>query len=151
MIVGNLKEIYRYKGLSKNIDTAIDFVMNTDLLNLPIGKCEIDGKNVYYMRQSYKCKPIGECVSENHNNYIDLQIVLKGCEGFSYTHLNNKSVEVLIPYNHEKDVTKYTTCDEFMMPLTDNMYALVFPEDIHKPTIKCDDSTVEKLVIKIKL
>lgn len=44
MIVGNLKEIARYKGISKNIDTAIDFVLNNDLINLPIGKSEIDGK-----------------------------------------------------------------------------------------------------------
>lgn len=151
MIVGNLKEIARYKGISKNIDTAIDFVLNNDLINLPIGKSEIDGKNVYYMRQSYTCKDISECVSESHNNYIDLQIVLSGCEGFAYTHINHPSLSVKIPYNPEKDVTKYDGCDEFMMPLTANMYALVFPEDVHKPTIKCDDSVVEKLVIKIKL
>ena len=98
------------------------------------------------MRQSYTCKDISECVSESHNNYIDLQIVLSGCEGFAYTHINHPSLSVKIPYNPEKDVTKYDGYDEFMMPLTANMYALVFPEDVHKPTIKCNRNRLTALL-----
>lgn len=150
MIVGNLNEISRYKGISKNIDLAIDFVLNTDLLNLEIGKGEISGKDVYYSRQSYVAKPIEECAGENHNNYIDLQIVLSGKEGFGYSHISNPTKKVSVEYNDVKDVTKYTVEDEFIVPLISNTYAIVFPEDIHKPTIKLNDDVVEKLVIKIK-
>lgn len=151
MIVGNLKEIQRYKGLHKNIDTAIDFVTSTDLLAIPAGKGEVDGKEVYYNRSTYKCKPLADCAAENHDNYLDLQIVIKGCEGFGYAHIDNPTLKVTIPYNPEKDVTKYSVEDEFIMPLTDGEYALVFPEDIHKPVISMDDSTVEKIVVKIKI
>ena len=34
MIVGKLRDLARYKGISKNIDTAIDYVLNNDLLAL---------------------------------------------------------------------------------------------------------------------
>ena len=42
MILGKLKYIGRYKEISKNIDTAIDYILNNDLkclfkhFNLPI-------------------------------------------------------------------------------------------------------------------
>ncbi len=53
MIIGKLRDLKRYKGISKNIDTAIDYVLNHDLLTLPKGKTEIDGKNVYVNRDTY--------------------------------------------------------------------------------------------------
>lgn len=151
MIVGNLKEIKRYKGLSKNIDKAIDFVTSNDLLALEQGKHEVDGKNVYFNRSTYQAKPIEECLAENHNNYLDLQIVIKGKEGFGYAHIDNPTLKVAKEYNPEKDVTKYNVEDELIFSMTDGEYALVFPEDVHKPVIKLDDSTVEKLVVKIKI
>ena len=42
MIIGKLKNISRYKGISKNIDTAIDYILNNDLLALPKGKTIIE-------------------------------------------------------------------------------------------------------------
>ena len=53
MIIGKLKNISRYKGISKNIDTAIDYILNNDLLALPKGKTIIDGDNVYVNRDTY--------------------------------------------------------------------------------------------------
>lgn len=151
MIIGKLKDIQRYKGLSKNIDTAIDYVLKTDLLKVEIGKHEIDGKNVYINRLSYIAKPIKDCAAENHKNYLDLQIVIKGSEGFGYANINNNTLKETISYNDVKDVTKYSCEDELIYAMTESSFALVFPEDIHKPVIKLSDSTVEKAVIKIKI
>ena len=74
MIVGKLVDLYRYKGISKNIDTAIDYIQNHDLLALPKGKTIVDGDNVYINRDTYVARPMEECFYENHENYIDLQI-----------------------------------------------------------------------------
>ena len=46
MIVGKLVDLYRYKGIAKNIDTAIDYVLNNDLMALPKGKTIVDGDNI---------------------------------------------------------------------------------------------------------
>ena len=80
MIVGKLCDLYRYKGIAKNIDTAIDYILTHDLLALPKGKTVVDGTNVYINRDTYIAKPLEECFFENHENYIDIQIVLKGKE-----------------------------------------------------------------------
>jgi YhcH/YjgK/YiaL family protein len=151
MIIGKLKDLNLYKGLCKNIDKAIDYAISTDLLSLAVGKYEIDGKNIYINRQSYTGKPVADCVAENHKDYLDLQILLKGSEGFGYADISNSTLQLIDPYNKEKDVTKYTCTDETVYTMTMGSFAILFPEDIHRPQIKINDSTIEKAVIKIKI
>lgn len=150
MIVGKLKYLSRYKGISKNIDTAIDYVLQNDLMALPKGKTEIDGSNVFVNRDTYIAKPLEDCFFENHDKYMDMQIVLKGKEGFAYTDISNPSLTVTSPYNQEKDVTKYSAEDGVFFVLEEG-FALVYPEDIHLAKMDVSGQTVEKAVIKIKI
>lgn len=150
MIVGKLVDIARYKGISKNIDTAIDYILNNDLLALPKGKTIVDGDNVYINRDTYVAKDLSECFFENHEKYMDLQIVLKGQEIFGYTHISNKTLKVTTPYNPEKDVTKYSAEGGVFFTLEEG-FALVYTEDVHLAKCKANDDIVEKVVIKIKI
>ena len=151
MIIGKLRDLKRYKGISKNIDTAIDYVLNHDLLTLPKGKTEIDGKNVYVNRDTYVAKPLDECFFENHEHYLDLQIVLKGKELFGFTDISNPSLQVTTPYNSDKDVTKYSAAKDTIYFTLEEGFALVFKEDIHLAKCKVNDEIVEKAVIKIRI
>ncbi len=153
MITGKLKDIARYKGLSKNLDTAIDFVLNNDLLSLENGKYEINGKEVYLNRDSYVAKEEKDCFFETHKNYLDLQIVLKGKEYFGYTDITDPGLVVTDPYNEQKDVTKYKVDAEnkCLVVLENGGFAIVYPEDAHLPKLKINDEKVEKVVVKIKL
>ena len=152
MIVGKLVDLYRYKGISKNIDTAIDFILNNDLMALPKGKTEIDGKNVYVNRDTYVARPLEECFFENHENYIDIQIVLKGQEVIGYTHISNPDLKVTTPYNPEKDVTKYNYDPKGAVFFTlEEGFALVFTEDAHLAKLMANDGIVEKAVVKVKI
>lgn len=150
MIVGKLKYLYRYKGISKNIDTAIDYVLNNDLLALPKGKTVIDNGNVIINRDTYIAKAKEDCFFENHEKFLDLQIVLKGKEGFAYTDISNPTLKVIAPYNTEKDVTKYS-CEDGVFFTLEEGFALVYPEDIHLAKMNVDGKTVEKAVVKIKI
>lgn len=150
MIVGKLKYLYRYKGIAKNIDTAIDYVLNNDLLSLAPGKYLIDGNNVILNRDTYVAKPLEDCFFENHENYMDLQIVLKGKEVFAYTDISNPTLKVTTPYNDVKDVTKYS-CEGGVFFTLEEGFALVYTEDVHLAKCKADDEIVEKAVIKIKI
>lgn len=150
MIIGKLAHIDRYKGISKNIDTAIDFVLNNDLLALPKGKTIIDGDNVYVNRDTYIAKDLKDCFFENHEKYMDLQIVLKGKEVFAYTDITNPTLKVTTPYNKEKDVTKYSAEGGVFFTLEEG-FALVYTEDVHLAKCKANDEIVEKAVIKIKI
>lgn len=152
MIVGKLVDLYRYKGISKNIDTAIDFILNTDLLALPKGKTVVDGTNVYVNRDTYIARPLEECFFENHEHYIDIQIVLKGQEVFGYTHITNPDLHVTTPYNAEKDVTKYNyNPKDAVFFVLEEGFALVFTEDAHLAKCKANNEIVEKLVVKVRI
>ena len=52
MIIGKLSDLYRYKGIAKNIDTAINFIETHNLLDLPKGKTIVDGDNVFINRDT---------------------------------------------------------------------------------------------------
>ncbi len=148
MIIGKLKDLPRYKGISKEIDEAIEYVEKTCLYSLEVGKYVIS-ENVTVNRQRYIGKESAD--AENHDKYLDLQIVVKGKEGFGYADLSNSSVTIKDPYNEVKDVTKYYVKDECMYEMSDGSFALVFKEDIHRPGLKIDDEMIEKVVIKIKV
>lgn len=150
MIVGKLKDIKRYKGIHKNIDDAIDYVLNNDLLLLPKGKTVVN-ENVYINRDTYVAKSLEECFFENHEHYLDLQIVLKGKELFGYTDISNPSLQVTTPYNADKDVTKYSASSDTIYITLEEGFALVFNEDIHLAKAKVNDEIVEKAVIKIRI
>ncbi len=150
MIIGKLVDLYRYKGIAKNIDTAIEYIETHDLLALPKGKTIVDGDNVFINRDTYVAKPLEECFYENHENYMDLQIVLKGQELFAYTHITNPTLKVTTPYNDVKDVTKYS-CEGGVFFTLEEGFALVYTEDIHLAKCKANDDIVEKAVIKIKI
>ena len=149
MIVGKLKDLKRYKGIHPNIDEAIDYVLNNDLKALPKGKTVVS-ENVYINRDTYVAKPLEECFFENHEHYLDLQIVLEGKELFGYTDISNPSLKVTTPYNSEKDVTKYSATEDTIYITLEEGFALVFNEDIHLAKAKVNDELVEKAVVKIK-
>lgn len=150
MIVGKIKDLYRYKGIAKNIDTAIDYLLNNDVLAMAPGKYLIDGDNVILNRDTYVAKPLSDCFFENHDVYMDLQVVLKGQEIFAYTDITNPTLKVTAPYDEKKDVTKYA-CENGLFFTLEEGYALVYPEDIHLAKCKVDDQIVEKAVFKIKI
>lgn len=150
MIVGKLKNLYRYKGISKNIDAAIDYLLNNDVLGMKPGKYIVDDGNVIINRDSYIANPIEKCFFENHEVYMDLQVVLKGKEVFGYTDISNKTLTKTVEYNVEKDVTKYT-CEDGVFITLEEGFALVYPEDVHLAKCMANDEIVEKAVIKIKI
>ncbi len=150
MIIGKLKNIARYKGIAKNIDTAIDYVLNNDILALAPGKYQIDGDNVILNRDTYVAKPLEDCFYENHEKYLDLQIVLKGQEYFAYTDISNPTLKETAEYNEAKDVRKFSAQQGVFFVLEEG-FAIVYPEDVHLAKCDVNGGTVEKAVIKIKI
>jgi YhcH/YjgK/YiaL family protein len=150
IIIGKIKYLHTYKGLSKEIDEAINYVLNTDLLALETGKYVIN-ENITVNRQRYIGKEFEIAAPENHQKFLDLQIVVKGKEGFGYAHVSNPTLRITDEYNAEKDLTKYIVKDECIYEMSEGSFAIVYPEDIHRPGIKIDDNYIEKVVIKIRI
>ena len=148
MIIGKLKDLNRYIGLSDQIDEAISYVLNTDLLSLECGRYELS-EDIIVNRQQYYGKT--ETFAESHKDYIDLQIVLSGRERMGYADISNLTVRVMEDYNPELDLAKYFVSDECFYEMSEDSFAFIFPEDIHRPGVKVDEELIEKVVLKIKV
>ena len=51
--------------------------------------------------------------------------------------------------NIDKDVVFYSDMPDMYFELTDNQFAIFFPEDVHAPMI--GEGEIKKLVIKVKI
>ena len=80
MIYDKLSNISVYKGLNKNLDTAIDYILNNDLQSRPLGRTVVDGDNVYINCMECETGLMENKQYELHQEYLDIQIDLQGAE-----------------------------------------------------------------------
>lgn len=137
---------------SKNLQDAFAYLQKEGiegLLNLPVGKV-IVSEGVKVNRNSYVAKEFAIARTEGHKEWCDIQLVLKGKEDFGYADLS-KNLPTTTEYDPVKDVVFYDGELDGIIHLRPGMFALVFPEDLHKPCIKVNDEQVEKIVVKVKI
>ena len=141
--------IYYHKN-PERWEKAFQFLKLSDLKNLPIGKQELDGKNLFVAISEYTTKNKSEARYEAHKKYIDFQYVIEGEELIGLTTF--EMVEVTEPYNEEKDVEFYSyDGGEYIKATPENLFVF-FPNDVHRPSIKVEDNiSVKKIVVKLKI
>jgi len=149
MIFDKISEYKTYLGISKELDTALKLMAETDFSAVEPGKYEVcDG--VYYMIFEANTKAYAESKWEAHRDYIDIHIPLKGAEKDGVRHLS-ELVECE-PYNADNDVAFYTSdSDKELYTVNEGQFMLVFPADGHVPMVAVDEpAPIRKLVIKVK-
>ena len=93
MIYGEIKDLGLYKGISKNLDRAIDYILSGEYKNGVVGKNVIDGDNVYFNQpDSPITKEVKDGFIENHKKYIDIHVVIEGEEKIGY--ISNTDVKL---------------------------------------------------------
>lgn len=149
MIFDSLKNIEIYKSLGKNYEKAIDFLLNTDLDNLEVGKYEIDGKNIYAAVSSYETIESEAGKWEAHKDYSDIQIIISGEEIFGFEPTVNLKAKT--EYDPVKDIIFFENDVEGIDLVTKAGYFVIFqPQDGHKPKVMNKvPTTVKKIVVKI--
>lgn len=149
MIYDKLTNMSSYKGINKNLDTAIDFILSHDLNQLPMGKTIVDGDNVYINVMDAKAQPVEERAYEIHKNYMDIQMDLIGVERIDTgdcTRMNSGE------YNEEKDVAKVTA--EYLAECIIGLenFIICMPNEPHKPNIAVsEDVVLKKAVCKVHI
>lgn len=80
MIYDLLANIGNYRGMNRNLDKAIDYLMSVDINTLPLGKTEIDGDRVFLQVMEARTHELTDESYEVHRDYMDIQIDIDGCE-----------------------------------------------------------------------
>jgi len=148
MIIDKIENAHIYKIIGERIRKSFEYIKSTDLKTLPTGKYEIDGDNIFALVSEYKTKPESEGKLEAHRKYIDVQYVISGEELMGFAPFGKQ--QILEPYKEENDIVFFTG-DKSFTKVSEGMFAIFFPEDVHMPGISTGKiSDVKKLVIKVR-
>lgn len=136
--------------LSERFRTAYAFLARPDLGDLPLGRNEIDGDDVFANVQEYTTVPADEKQLEAHRRYYDVQFVVRGQEIMQYADL--AGLPETQPFNEQDDFGLYetpATVSDVVLRAGD--LAVVAPEDAHKPGCVFGAPTpVRKIVVKVR-
>ena len=149
MIIDRLENSGKYINSHKGFAESFAFLEKAVAENLPVGRYEIDGDNVFAFIQEYTSKL--ESSFETHKNYIDIQFIVSGIEVMKATDISN--LKETAPYNPERDVTFYEDYDKATVGVVEEgMYGIFFPWDAHKPGLAFggNPDAVKKIVVKVK-
>lgn len=150
MIVTNFDNVETYYNLSSALKICVDYAKNNDLVNFENGSYEIcEGIKVNI--NDFEC--FEEPKYEGHRKMVDIQLDLKGHEKCYVSDIKKGKIE--IEYNDEKDVEWFSvnspkgTFNEILM--NEETLVILFPEDIHSPTIYNGCKVVKKAIFKISV
>jgi YhcH/YjgK/YiaL family protein len=148
MIADRLANIDCYRGLGERIATALDFLRNTNFAELPDGRTDIRGDEIFAMLMRYDTKPREVGRWEAHRSYIDIQFLIEGNELIGVT--DAAGLTITEEYDSDKDIMFFADADGDFLQLSADKFVLLFPQDAHMPYITDKTtSAVRKVVIKI--
>jgi YhcH/YjgK/YiaL family protein len=149
MIIDTLANASKYTGLHPLFAQAFDYINQNDIANLPDGTSVIaEGLKVIVNTANGKTAETSLAKFECHDKNIDIQICVKGLETIAWKP-REKCVTPNGEYNPEKDVRFFSDVPDMSFQLTDNQFAIFYPEDVHAPMI--GDGEIKKIVIKVKI
>ena len=150
MIIDTLSNSEKYNIIHPLFAKAFEYIKSQKLSTLADGKFEIDGDSLRAIVSNKKGMTAEESIAkfECHDKHIDIQLCIKGKEKFGWKPRSNCK-EQRGEYNAEKDVVIYSDAPDMYFELTDNQFAIFFPEDVHAPMI--GEGEIKKMVIKVKI
>jgi len=152
MIVGHIEQTGSERGYAPVLREAIGVLRSADWSAKPPGTYEIDGDRMYVMVQEMTTEPRDRRRPESHRKYIDIQYLLDGAERIGVT--RRRGAEPIAEDMLEgKDVVYYEdVAHDAELDLTPGMYAVFFPDDIHRPCCNVNGETrIKKAVLKLKV
>lgn len=149
MIYGEIKDLNQYKGISKNLDRAIEYILNEEHKKGIPGKNIIDGDNLYFNYPDCAItKEVKEGFFEGHKKYIDIHIVISGEENLGYT--PRSEVKVKKEYDSEGDYELYEGTLKNIFHVTEDRFIMFFPDEPHMALLKVEEiKKITKVIFKV--
>jgi YhcH/YjgK/YiaL family protein len=149
MIIDSLENAGRYTSIHPLFAEAFEYIKTLDLKNAEIGKTDLsDGLKIIVAEKVGMKQEESVAKFECHNQNIDIQLCISGKEQMGWKSRQSCS-SAKGEYNAEKDVLFYNDAPDMFFELTDNQFAIFFPEDVHAPMI--GDEVIKKLIVKVKI
>jgi YhcH/YjgK/YiaL family protein len=149
MIYDKLENAAIYYALHPLFKSTFDALQNWDWENLPCGRHDIDGDNIFINLAEYQTVLPDQGVWEAHRKYIDIQVIIHGEEQMGHTF--NNTLQIKDVYDASKDVEFYSGAGQ-LITYSKSTFAIYYPHDAHKPgLISGAPGTVRKAVAKVRI
>lgn len=134
------------------IHQAIDYISTTDFAVMATGKYDIIPGKMFCLLQEFTTEPAADRLAESHFQYVDIQYLLQGEETIGVARGSRRNT-VIEDKREQHDIVFYReTQNENFISLTPGMFAIFFPEDLHRPCCQSNGpSFIRKAVIKIHI
>ena len=145
MIIDSMKNIGVYKPILKGLDAGLAAVKALGE-HPEVGKYTFDGG--YFMVQEGNTKSLDEGDFEAHRKYIDVQIILEGCEMVGWADI--EGLKESVAYDEAKDKIMYAGEAAQCNTISAGMFWAAFPADGHKACRHTVNQTAyRKIVMKL--
>ncbi|EMI5803836.1 YhcH/YjgK/YiaL family protein [Klebsiella aerogenes] len=147
MIIGNIHHLQSW--LPDALRQAIEHVKAHVNEATPLGKHDIDGNNLFYLISEDSTEPQAERRAEFHARYLDIQIVLRGQEGMTFSTL--PAGEPQTDWLADKDIAFLAEgAQEKTVILNEGDFVVFYPGEVHKPLCAVGaPAKVRKAVVKV--
>lgn len=148
MILTTLTDCERYVSLHPLFKTLFDYLKSHDLQQMPLGRIDILGDDLFINNSEPECIKAEDQVLEVHRRYIDVHLLLTGEETVGWLPLADCKAEHK-PYDADSDYGLYADQPSTYFTLRPGMMLLVWPEDPHAPII--GQGKIRKAIAKVKV
>ena len=148
MIYDKIFNIKNYLGISKHMDAAIHFIAEHKLEELPLGRTDISGDDVFVNVMDAQTVPKATKQFEIHKKYHDIQIDLMGVERIDIGDEGNFNCP---DFSDEKDIgfADGDTLTSCVMGVGNFMVCMA--NEPHMPAITVGNETaIRKCVFKVR-
>ncbi len=153
MVVTDLKYATDQVIISDGIRKALDFLKDTNLQELPVGRIDIDGDKIFALVQSYQSRmEHHEPKFELHRKYVDVQYLVSGVEIMAWA-LPDLYTQTT-PYNAENDLMFGTIPTGKWTPVLFPVghVIVLYPTDAHASGLAVDQpEDIKKVIVKVDL
>ena len=146
MIIDRIKNIEYYESILPGLKNGLNTLRQ--LPSQEVGRYEFEGG--FLMIQEGTTKPMSGGTFEAHRKYVDVQIMLHGCEELAWEEYD--LLNSVVPYNEEKDQERLDGERNHSMLISEGMFFAAFPQDGHKAVSHTGEPHhYRKAVMKLRL
>ncbi|MGI8470738.1 YhcH/YjgK/YiaL family protein [Pectobacterium brasiliense] len=149
MITGNVHHLELVPYLPAKLRDAIEYVKQNITADTPLGKHDIEGNSVFVLISNDSTDLLEKRRAEYHAKYLDIQIVLSGVEGMTFSNLPAGKPDT--DWLADKDIAFLPAGEqEKQFVMQEGDFVVFFPGEVHKPLCAVGEPThVRKAVVKI--
>lgn len=148
ILVDTIEQAEKYYELHPAFKEAFEFLKQRTLADLPVGRNEINGDQLFCLVAKDMGRSRDEAKLEAHRKYIDIQYIISGTDEMGWIPTANcDSIDT--SYDLNNDIEFFKDDPQTWTKVPAGSFAIFYPEDAHAPMVGTEE--IHKVVVKVLL